>query len=172
MWIFDWLFEMIQGGLPEETFSAKTYPKTFAWRERYREAYAAAKAKLGTRPVIDGHEAAKRIFASQFHEQDLAVDEHDFTGVKKGAEVAVWAIDDHSGRNTHQVGQVVGLTAQETVVENETQNGETRVRVHLPRWNYRVEPADAKNGVGNHHHPGHQHGGDDGLGAEHYEERH
>jgi hypothetical protein len=172
MWIFDWLLEMIPGGLPEGSFSAKAYPKTFAWRERYREACHAAKGKLGHRRVIEGHEAAKRIIGSEFHEQNLVVDENDFIGVKKGAEVAVWPIDDHSGRKTRQVGELVGLTHQEAVVEKKTQNGETRVRVHLPRWNYRVEPADARNGVATHHHSVHQHGGDEGLGAEHYEERH
>jgi hypothetical protein len=143
MWIFDWLLEMIPGGLPEGSFSAKVYPKTFAWRERYREACDAAKSKLGHRPVIEGHEAAKRIIGSQFHEQNL-----------------------------REVGELLGLTHQEAVVEKKTQNGEARVRVHLPRWNYRVEPADARNGVANHHHSVHQHGGDEGLGAEHYEERH
>jgi hypothetical protein len=122
--------------------------------------------------VIEGPEVTKRVIGSEFHEQNLAVDEHDFTSVKKGAEVTVWPIDDHSGHKTREVGELVGLTHQEAVVEKKTPNGETRVRVHLPRWNYRVEPADAKNGVANHHQPMHQHGGDEGLGAEHYQERH
>ena len=87
MWVFDWLLEMITGGLPEEVFSAKTYPKTFAWRGRYREALEAAKRELGNLPVIEGPEATKRILGSDYHEQNLVVDESDFVGVKKGAEV-------------------------------------------------------------------------------------
>lgn len=124
---------MIPGGLPEGSFSAKNYPNTFAWRERYQKASEAAKAKLGDRPVIEGPEAAKRIIGSEFHEQKLVVDETDFIGVKKGAEVEVWPLDDHSGHKTREVGELVGLTHQEAVIEKNTQHGETRVRVHLPR---------------------------------------
>jgi hypothetical protein len=89
----------------------------------------------GDRPVIEGPEAAKRIIGSEFHEQKLVVDETDFIGVKKGAEVEVWPLDDHSGHKTREVGELVGLTHQEAVIEKNTQHGETRVRVHLPRWN-------------------------------------
>jgi hypothetical protein len=153
-------------------FSAKNYPKTFAWRERYREACDTAKRKLSDPPVIEGPEAAKRIFGSGFHEQKLFVDESDFVGVKKVADVEVWPIDDHSGRKTREIGELVSLTHSEVVIEKNTQNEETRVRVHLPRWNYRLEPADARNGVANHHHSVQHHGGDEGLGAEHYQERH
>jgi hypothetical protein len=163
---------MIPGGLPEGSFSAETYPKTFAWRQRYQEACQAAKEKLGACPVIEGPEAAKRIIGSEFHEQNLVVDENDFIGTKKGADVEVWPIDDHSGRKNREVGELVGLTYQEAVVEKKTKNGEARVRVHLPRWNYRVEPAGANDGVASHHHHAQRHGGDEGLGAEHYEERH
>ena len=172
MWVFDWLLEMIPGGLPEGVFSAKNYPKTFAWRDRYQEALHVARAKLGDRSVIEGPEAAKRIIGSEFHEQNLAVDENDFVGVKRRADVEVWPINDHSGRKNRDVGELVGLTHQEVVIEKSTQSGETRVRVHLPRWNYRVEPADARDGVANHHHSIQEHGGDEGLGAEHYQERH
>jgi hypothetical protein len=122
--------------------------------------------------VIEGHEAARRIMGSEFNEQNLLIDEHDFTGMKKGAEVSVWPSDDHSGHKTREVGELVGLAQQEAVVEKKTPNGETRVRVHLPRWNYRVELAGARNGIASHRHPVHQHGGDEGLGAEHYQERH
>ena len=131
----------------------------------------AAKTKLGQQAVIEGPEAAKRIIGSNFHEQNLVVDERDFVDVKEGVEVEVWPIDDHSGRKTREDGELVGLTHQEAVVEKNTPNGEARVRVHLPRWNYRLELAGATNGVANHHYSAQDHGGDEGLGAEHYGER-
>jgi hypothetical protein len=61
----------------------------------------------------------------------------------------------------------VSLTHQGALIEKNTQNGETRVRAHLPRWDYRLEPADARSGVANHHYPVQHHGGDEGLGVEH-----
>ena len=82
--------------------------------------------------MIEGPEATKRIFSSDFHEQKLFVDESDFVGVKKGADVEVWPIDNHSGRKTREIGELVSLTHQEAVIEKITQNVETRVRVHLP----------------------------------------
>jgi hypothetical protein len=33
--------------------------------------------------------------------------------------------------------------------------------------NYRLDPADARSGVANHHYPVQHHGGDEGLGVEH-----
>ena len=63
-------------------------------------------------------------------------------------------------------------SAQEAVTEKNTQNGETQVRVHLPRWNYGLDPIDVRSGIANRHYPVQHHGGDEGLGAEHYQERH
>ncbi len=170
--MFDWLLEMIPGGLPEEAFSTKTYPETFAWRERYSEAVKAATEKLGERPVIEGEEAAKRIISSKFEESNIHVDESDFVGVKKGSQVESWPIDDHSGRKNREVGELIGLTHEEVVLQKKIPHEETTIRVHLPRWNYRLESAGAKGGQANHQHPMMAHGGDEGLGAEHYQERH
>jgi hypothetical protein len=89
IWVFDRLLEMIPGGLPDPVFSARTYPKTFVWRERYQEACGTTKRKLSDPPMIEGPEAAKRIFGPDFHEQKLFVDEGDFVGVKKGVDVEV-----------------------------------------------------------------------------------
>lgn len=142
MWVFDWLLEMIPGGLPEDVFSSTNYPKAFAWRERYFETIKAATTKNGERPSIEGAEATKRILGSDFAEQvsnSAAVDEKDFTGVKAGSQVESWPIDDHSGRKNREVGKLVGLTVQELVLEKKTPKGETTIRVHLPRWNYRIE---------------------------------
>lgn len=166
MWVFDWLLGM-PGLLPEDVFSAKQYPKTFAWRERYSESVKAATSKLGERPVIEGEEAAKRIIGSEFGEKAAIVDESDFVQVKKGSQVESWPIDDHSGRKNRESGELVGLTHREVVLEKNIPHEGTTIRVHLPRWNYRVESADAAN----HHHPTSVHGGDEGLGAEHYSQR-
>jgi hypothetical protein len=87
--------------------------------------------------------------------------------VKKRADVEVWPIGDHSGRKTREIGELVSLTHQEVMTRKNTQNGETRVRVRLPRWDYRLDPADARSGVANHHYPVQHHGGDEGLGVEH-----
>ena len=163
---------MIPGGLPEDAFSATTYPETFAWRERYSDSVKAATEKLGERPVIEGEEATKRVINSNFGEPEGHVDESDFVGVKNGSQVESWAIDDHSGRKNREVGELVGLTHQEVVLQKTIPHEETTIRVHLPRWNYRLESAGAKGGEANHQHSTTVHGGDEGLGAEHYEERH
>lgn len=164
--------EIIPGGLPDDFFSSKQYPKTFAWRDRYSEAVKKAAAELGERPVIQGPEAAKRISGSKFRESLVHVDERDFTGVKEGSKVESWPIDDHSGRKNHESGELVGLNHQEVVIQKKIPHEETTIRVHLPRWNYRIESADARNGEADHHPPTTAQGGDEGLGAEHYEERH
>ena len=128
-------------------FFSQNYPKTFAWRERYREACDTAKRKLSDPPVVEGPEAAKRIFGSDFREQKLLADESDFAGVKKGADVEVWPIDDHIGRKTREIGELVNLTYQEAVIEKNIQNGETRARVHTCRagitdWSLQTQEAE------------------------------
>ena len=141
IWVFDWLLGMIEGSLPSTVFSAKKYPKTFAWLGRYRDAWEAAKKKLGDRPTIDGAEAHKRIMSAGYGEQDGDLDEEDFTDLEKGASVEAWPVDDYSGKQTREAGEVVTLTHEEVVLQKKIPDAQAEIRVHLPRWNYHVQAA-------------------------------
>ena len=166
-WILQWLYFDITGSLPENLFNETTYPHTVAWMTRYRDAIAAAKEKAPKPKLIEGDEAVKTILGGDFGEPQLKVDEHDFTGLKEGAEVEGWPVD--TGFKHRDRGLLVGLTPQEAVIEAKSQNG-TTIHVHHPRWNFAVEAA--KPSQESHHHDLASHGGDEGVGAEHYGERH
>lgn len=81
-WIFDWLFQL-PGAFPEEYFSAKKYPKTMAWRDRYNAAIAKAKEN-GPKPTeLEGPDAVSKILGSGFLEDNLTVEE-DPSGLQQG----------------------------------------------------------------------------------------
>lgn len=93
----------------------------------------------------------------------LGVDSNDPQQYTSGAEVAIWP--DGTTKECRDAGQLVSLNVQEVVVSKQTKNG-VEIRVHYPRWHVNIETAGVVNGgIADH-------GGDEGLGAEHYEERH
>lgn len=137
-WIFTWLADM-DDALPNSIFSAKDFPKTYAWFERYKAAIAKAMKNMesaGKVRSLEGDAAVKEISEGPFGERELTVDGRDPTGLKGGEKVHGYPTD--TGFTRRDEGQLVGLTAQEVVISSKAATG-AEIRVHHPRWNFAVE---------------------------------
>jgi glutathione S-transferase len=132
-WIFDWLFQL-PGSYDEAFFNEKTYPKTYAWLERYKNAIAAAKERAPKPSELEGKDAIKKVLSSPFTD-DVKV-EKDPLGLQEGDEVEMFPKD--TGYDRKDSGKLVGLNAREAVVEAKCQDGSKEVRIHYPRWNFEI----------------------------------
>ena len=137
IWPFHWLAEM-KGAFPPEVISEQQFPKTFAWIARFSGALKEAEESNTQRQVVKvkGDEAVKHIVESNFLEGELSVDNDDPIGLKEGTEVQIWPID--SGFRHKDHGTLVGLTKEEVVISTQTQQAGKEVRVHAPRWGFRI----------------------------------
>lgn len=100
---------------------------------------------LGEQKVIEGAEATKKISSAGFAEDEGKVDSSDpvaqALGLKAGSKVEVYPEDITGGEKDKEVGELVTLSAQEVVVKTKTQDGSAEVRIHAPRYNYKVQLA-------------------------------
>jgi hypothetical protein len=134
VWVPLWL-KGLKGALPPGYISANTFPKIFAWFDRFFKVERAAAQKLGKPKTIKGTEALELSSSSDFAEGEGEVDSNDPSGLKKGQEIEVWPID--SGFMNKDQGKLVKLDGKEVVIERENKNGKN-VRVHAPRHGFRV----------------------------------
>ncbi|KAF2030913.1 hypothetical protein EK21DRAFT_100055 [Setomelanomma holmii] len=122
--------------LPENLISAKTFPRTFAWLDRYQAAVEKAK-KSGPEPTaLDGQAAADHIHRSEFGRAKVSVDGEDPTGLRDGANVEIFTADwvtEHKDR-----GRLVGLTADEVTIAV-TSKENAVIRVHAPRTGFKIK---------------------------------
>ena len=70
------------------------------------------------------------------------MDENDPLGLKKGQDVESWPVD--SGFSHHDRGRLVKLTEKEVVLAVQSKVGGKEVRVHHPRWNFRIRAVGGK----------------------------
>ncbi|RAL61420.1 hypothetical protein DID88_009350 [Monilinia fructigena] len=126
VWTFHWL-TTLPGALPEDYISRQTFPRTFAWIERFDQATRSAAKKASKPKSVLGLEALKMVAASDFVETDEMVDIQDPTGLQKGQEVQVWPVD--TGMNNKDKGRLVGLSSHEIVIESWTKDG-VKVKIH------------------------------------------
>lgn len=138
-WIFDWL--LLLDSFDVAFFSPKTYPKTFAYRDRYAAAIQKAKESAPQPPELSGPDAVSKILSSGFQESDAELKvEDDPEALKKGDEVEMWPVDTGFGRK--DAGKLVGLNVNEMVVSTRSQQDEGKeVRIHYPRWNFEIKKA-------------------------------
>jgi len=134
VWPFHWL-KGLKGSLPPEYISAKQFPRTFAWIERFNDVVMGAMKENGKAKAVTGPEADEKIGSEGFAEEEANVDESDPTGLKKGEMVEVWPID--SGFSRKDRGKLVGLSTREVVIEGRMEGG-GEVRIHCPRHGFRV----------------------------------
>ena len=137
VWPFDWLAQM-EGALPAATISARQFPRTFAWMDRFRKTVkeAAKSNAQGAGKEVKGEEALKHVEGSGFVEAEMRVDEDDPTGLKAGTEVQIWPTD--YGSSHKDRGKLVGLTKEEVVIAARTKERGEEVRIHAPRWGFRI----------------------------------
>ena len=137
-WIMVWLRDMVSA-LPDDLFPRNEYPKAHAWFDRYSKARDEAMKKMETEGLVkemSGEEVVKRMVEGPFGEKDLGVDERDPQKLKKGDMVQSYPTD--TGSAHKDVGKLVGLSLQETVLEVKGKN-DLEIRVHHPRWQFMVE---------------------------------
>jgi hypothetical protein len=109
---------------------------------RFRDALKQVK-NSGFAPVsLKGDAVVKYMQDARFVESVGEVDANDPTGFKAGDEVQVWPIE--SGFTHKDRGILVTLTPNEMVVAKKTKVGNKEIRVHVPRWGFRI----AKVGTG------------------------
>jgi len=136
IWPFHWLLGL-KGALPEDLFSKKLYPRTYAWIERFSAAIAKAKASLPKASPVKGDEAVHLIAQAGFAEVEGDVEEKDPLRLKKGQEVEVWPTD--TGFKHRDCGRLLCLTKNEAVVAAKTKVSGKEVRIHAPRAGFRIE---------------------------------
>jgi hypothetical protein len=131
------MLEFVAGmQLPEDIISAKIFPKTFAWFDRYHTAVDTAKADAPEPTTLDGQAAANLIHSSEPTYAQVSVDQKDPTGLIEGAEVEVYAAD--WGTEHRDRGRLVGLTPDEVTIAVKTQ-GDAEIRIHAPRTGFKIK---------------------------------
>lgn len=120
----------MKSALPPTLISPETHPLTHAWIARFNIAVSAAKSPLPKPTTLSGPDAVAQILKAEYAEPEAGVEEGDLFGLKWGMEVESWPVD--SGWSRRDRGRLVGLTKGECVLQGE------KVRIHHPRWDYRV----------------------------------
>jgi len=136
IWIVHWLLTL-KGALPEEMVSKSSFPKVFAYIDRFDQAVKSAKSS-GPRPTsLKGKAAAEQILASNFAESEGDIEHGEPQKLRKGDQVEVFPTD--SGFSHHDKGVLLSLNSQEIVIGLE--NG---LRLHTPRTGFRVQQVSSK----------------------------
>lgn len=129
----------MEGALDRNVISAKQYPKVFAWMRRFRQAVSEAWGRAPKVPKVSGEEVLNGLQDATFVEAEGGVDENDPLKLQMGQEVVVWPTD--VGTSRRDSGRLVELNAQEVVLQRKTADGRFDVRLHFPRTNFRIVPA-------------------------------
>lgn len=146
LWVFDWMTrsreEMGMMHAYPWLLNAQNYPKTFAWIERMQKLFRSRQERNPPRHVSEDEAVQMIEGASYFEPSQLAVDESDPTGLRKGEEVDLIALDSApaAGMSRRDVGKLEGLTVTSVVISTRTKNG-VEVRIHYQRANVRVAKA-------------------------------
>ena len=144
VWPFHWLVGL-KGALPPSLISKEMYPQVYAWVDRFSKAVSTAKSSAPKPTTLKGAEAVKYIIQAEYSEPEGDVDENDPLGLNKGQDVESWPID--SGSRHHDRGKLVSLTPREVVLASQSKVGGKEVRIHHPRWNYRIRAVSAAGGA-------------------------
>ena len=151
-WVADWSVNMatdmqVSGQDGEvadmrKAINKDEFPKVFAWVERFR--YAASAAEANKRGQVDEGEAAEdevvtRILAAGFTgAESPQVDANDVLGLKRGQRVSIAPVDFGFGHRDE--GVLLGLSANEAIIEVATPADNGTLRLHYPRINFKILP--------------------------------
>ncbi|KAL8804256.1 MAG: hypothetical protein Q9200_005905 [Gallowayella weberi] len=137
------LADIEEGALPPSLFGKETFPKVYAWIDRFSATVKAAEDSMPKVTALEGAEAIKSITQADFAESGGDVDEQDPLALTKGQDVESWPTD--SGSNHRDRGQLIALTRQEVVLKTQTKVDDTDVHIHHPRTNFRIQPVNNDN---------------------------
>ncbi|KAF2105076.1 glutathione s-transferase-related protein-like protein [Rhizodiscina lignyota] len=144
-WPFDWMLrdpeKMGMKHAYPELLNEQKYPKMFAWIDRLNRFMEEKRKEQGELKMLSSDEAVKLIEnSSLFEHEELDIVEWDPTGLKKGAEVDLFATDVPNGFQNRDTGELIGLTAGRVTVKAKTKDG-IDVRIHYPRINIKIAPS-------------------------------
>jgi hypothetical protein len=92
---------------------------------------------------LEGKDTVAKILGSSIAD-DVKFQE-DPTGLKEGQEVDMYPVD--TGYDRKDSGKLVGLNAHEAVISAQSKEGGKEIRIHYPRWNFKITPAKKGTGV-------------------------
>lgn len=128
--------------LPAEYFSDKQYPKTYAWLKRWKQLTKDAATSAPKPVTLKGPQAVRAVLAADFGDSKPYVDASDPLGLREGSMVEVWPID--SGFTHRDRGSLVALNEGEVAVGVQSKTGGKEIRVHAPRWGFRVKAIEGR----------------------------
>jgi hypothetical protein len=124
------------GALPKDAISPTQFPKVFAWIQRFTDALQQAKAATSKPVQVSGEDVVKYMQGARFVESIGEIAANDPLGLQAGDEVEVCPIE--SGFSHRDRGTLLTLTPNEVVVGKKMKSGGGDIRVHLPRWGFRI----------------------------------
>jgi hypothetical protein len=139
IWPLDWFITDLQPS--KEHFSEDIYPKVYGWHARCRSLLDAAKRQAPRAVRVRGEQATIIVTSSQFSDDELMVDANDPLKLREGASVELFPLD--GGGHSHQDrGRLVKLTKDEVAIAVQGKSG-VEIRIHAPRWQFRVKAIDS-----------------------------
>ena len=130
--------------LPDNLVSPKSHPRAFAYIDHFDGAVKAASSKLGKPTRLQSSKAIAHITSAKYPDPDgsMQIDQNDPMAkfLKQGQTVASWPVD--TGFQNKDFGKLVKLDKQELVLEVTGKDGRQGIRIHHPRWNFRVKPVE------------------------------
>lgn len=140
VWVIDWFLGDIQA--PKEYFSEETYPKVIAWRNRFKQELEKAKSRAPQPVRLEGADAVQAVLNADFTDKDLQVDSNDPVGIQSGTSVEVYPTDGGGFMDKNKDrGRLVKLTKDEVAISVQAEKGDKEVRIHAPRWNFKIREA-------------------------------
>lgn len=91
---------------------------------------------------VTGDEALSAVTNAAYTDDNAVVDSADPLQLKPGTAVDLYPTD-FGGRGHHDSGTLVKLLHDEVAIQLKASNGK-EVRIHAPRWNFRIRAQDAK----------------------------
>jgi hypothetical protein len=126
--------------LPDTYISATQFPRTFAYVARFHSAFKAARSVAPKPKAISGPQVVGYMSQASFHDSIVGeFDAMDPLELEPQQQVTVWPTD--TGSANRDTGKLVALTPTEVVLEKKAAMGGFDVRVHFPRWGFRVAKA-------------------------------
>ena len=149
-WVFEWVVNLVMGveGRYEKkedlrrVLGEEKFPRVWAWVRRFMEVDQVA-AKRNESGLLEGVDAEAEVVGRILNAQkspesgnELAFDEDDVLGLKKGQRISIAPTD--FGFTHKDVGTLVGLTENEVVIESSVPGDQGILRLHYPRINFKI----------------------------------
>jgi hypothetical protein len=128
--------------LPKHSFPKDQHPNTWAWLARFKKTVKAAEASSAKAMSLDGKAAFQHITSASYHDHKTGVDKTDPLQLQQGDLVDLCPTD--SGFRHKDSGRLLKLDKDQVVLAIQTNSGAKEVRIHAPRWGFRVSKAKAQ----------------------------